>query len=63
MLEKTPSRTVVIDMGSNSFRLVVYDYVERRWWRRSDEIYDGVRIGCERHTDGQRQRRCHERDP
>jgi exopolyphosphatase/guanosine-5'-triphosphate,3'-diphosphate pyrophosphatase len=46
MLEKTPSRTVVIDMGSNSFRLVAYDYVEGRWWRRSDEIYDGVRIGA-----------------
>jgi len=46
MLEKTPSRTVVIDMGSNSFRLVVYDYIEGRWWRRSDEIYDGVRIGA-----------------
>jgi len=44
--KKTPSRTVVIDMGSNSFRLVAYDYVQDRWWRRSDEIYDGVRIGA-----------------
>jgi len=33
-------------MGSNSFRLVAYDYVPERWWRRSDEIYDGVRIGA-----------------
>jgi exopolyphosphatase/guanosine-5'-triphosphate,3'-diphosphate pyrophosphatase len=46
MLEQTPSRTVVIDMGSNSFRLVAYDYVDGQWWRRSDEIYDGVRIGA-----------------
>lgn len=46
MPKKTPSRTVVIDLGSNSFRLVAYDYVPQRWWRRSDEIYDGVRIGA-----------------
>jgi exopolyphosphatase/guanosine-5'-triphosphate,3'-diphosphate pyrophosphatase len=46
MAKKTPLRTVVIDMGSNSFRLVAYDYVPDRWWRRSDEIYDGVRIGA-----------------
>ena len=36
----------MIDMGSNSFRLVVFDYTPDRWWRRSDEIYDGVRIGA-----------------
>jgi exopolyphosphatase/guanosine-5'-triphosphate,3'-diphosphate pyrophosphatase len=46
MAKKAPTRTVVIDMGSNSFRLVAYDYVPERWWRRSDEIYDGVRIGA-----------------
>ncbi|HXP99581.1 MAG TPA: hypothetical protein VN845_05900, partial [Solirubrobacteraceae bacterium] len=46
MPEQRPSRTVVIDLGSNSFRLVAYDYVPERWWRRSDEIYDGVRIGA-----------------
>jgi exopolyphosphatase/guanosine-5'-triphosphate,3'-diphosphate pyrophosphatase len=46
MPKKSPSRTVVIDMGSNSFRLVVFDHVADRWWRRSDEIYDGVRIGA-----------------
>jgi exopolyphosphatase / guanosine-5'-triphosphate,3'-diphosphate pyrophosphatase len=39
-------RTVVIDMGSNSFRLVAYSYEPGRWWRRSDEIYDTVRIGA-----------------
>ncbi|MGA2470567.1 MAG: Ppx/GppA phosphatase family protein [Solirubrobacteraceae bacterium] len=46
MAEDKPQRTVVVDMGSNSFRLVTYDYVPDRWWRRSDEIYDGVRIGA-----------------
>jgi exopolyphosphatase/guanosine-5'-triphosphate,3'-diphosphate pyrophosphatase len=46
MAQQTPLRRVVIDMGSNSFRLVAYDYVPGHWWRRSDEIYDGVRIGA-----------------
>src|SRR5579872_1076159 len=43
---ESPLRTVVIDMGSNSFRLVAYSYVPGRWWRRTDEIYDTVRIGA-----------------
>ncbi|HEY5389046.1 MAG TPA: hypothetical protein VIJ83_00710, partial [Solirubrobacteraceae bacterium] len=37
-------REVVIDMGSNSFRLVAYSFEPGRWWRRTDEIYDTVRI-------------------
>jgi exopolyphosphatase/guanosine-5'-triphosphate,3'-diphosphate pyrophosphatase len=37
---------VVIDMGSNSFRLVAYSYERGRWWRRTDEIYDTVRLGA-----------------
>jgi exopolyphosphatase/guanosine-5'-triphosphate,3'-diphosphate pyrophosphatase len=41
-----PERTVVIDLGSNSFRLVVYDSDAGRYWHHSDEIYDGVRIGA-----------------
>ncbi len=41
-----PDRTVVIDLGSNSFRLVVYDSVPGRYWHHSDEIYHGVRIGA-----------------
>src|SRR5476649_2113298 len=41
-----PARTVVIDMGSNSFRLVAYSYEPGRWWRRTDEIYDTVRLGA-----------------
>ncbi len=38
-------RTAVADLGSNSFRLVVFDSGEG-WWKRSDEIYEAVRIGA-----------------
>ena len=41
-----PPRFAVIDLGSNSFRLVVFSYLPGRWWRRTDEIYEGVRIGA-----------------
>ncbi len=39
------SRTAVIDLGSNSFRLVVFTTGEGGWWRRTDELSDMVRIG------------------
>ena len=39
-----PNRTAVIDFGSNSFRLVVFTAGED-WWKRTDEIYEAVRIG------------------
>src|SRR3954452_25392049 len=35
----------VADLGSNSFRLVVFTAAED-WWRRTDEIYEAVRIGA-----------------
>ena len=42
-------RLAVIDLGSNSFRLVVFTWAAApgrpRWWKRTDEIYEGVRIG------------------
>ena len=38
-------RLAVIDLGSNSFRLVVFDVSPRGSWRRTDEIYETVRIG------------------
>jgi exopolyphosphatase/guanosine-5'-triphosphate,3'-diphosphate pyrophosphatase len=38
------TRLAVIDLGSNSFRLVVFQAGEG-WWRRTDEIYEPVRIG------------------
>ncbi len=34
----------MIDLGSNSFRLVVFQAGDG-WWRRTDEIYEPVRIG------------------
>src|SRR5665213_2993095 len=37
-------RLAVIDLGSNSFRLVVF-MAAAGWWKRTDEIYEPVRIG------------------
>ena len=37
-------RTAVVDLGSNSFRLVVFSAADG-WWKRTDEIYEAVRIG------------------
>lgn len=37
-------RLAVCDLGSNSFRLVVFT-AHDGWWRRTDEIYQPVRIG------------------
>jgi exopolyphosphatase/guanosine-5'-triphosphate,3'-diphosphate pyrophosphatase len=39
-------RIAVIDMGSNSFRLVVYGYEPGSWWALSDEIREAVRVGA-----------------
>jgi exopolyphosphatase/guanosine-5'-triphosphate,3'-diphosphate pyrophosphatase len=41
---KPNERLAVIDLGSNSFRLVVFMAGDRSW-RRTDEIYEPVRIG------------------
>jgi exopolyphosphatase/guanosine-5'-triphosphate,3'-diphosphate pyrophosphatase len=41
---KLNERFAVIDLGSNSFRLVVF-MAGNGWWRRTDEIYEPVRIG------------------
>ncbi len=41
-------RQAVIDLGSNSFRLVVFTWHEDgrgSWWKRTDEIHEAVRIG------------------
>ena len=40
-----PRRTAVIDLGSNSFRLVVFTAGDE-CWQRTDEIYEAVRIGA-----------------
>ena len=44
-----PSQTAVVDLGSNSWRLVVYSYGSTgagTWWKRTDELYEAVRIGA-----------------
>jgi exopolyphosphatase/guanosine-5'-triphosphate,3'-diphosphate pyrophosphatase len=42
----TENRQVaVIDLGSNSWRLVVFTFSPGLWWKRTDELYETVRIG------------------
>ena len=36
----------MIDLGSNSWRLVVFTYAPGAWWKRTDELYETVRIGA-----------------
>jgi len=39
-------QVAVIDLGSNSWRLVVYMFAPGDWWKLTDEIYETVRIGA-----------------
>jgi exopolyphosphatase / guanosine-5'-triphosphate,3'-diphosphate pyrophosphatase len=41
-----PRHVGVIDLGSNSWRLVVFTYGDEGWWKRTDELYEEVRIGA-----------------
>src|SRR3954469_4044874 len=44
----TERRQAVVDLGSNSFRLVVFTWREdgrASWWKRTDEVHEAVRIG------------------
>ncbi|HLI59372.1 MAG TPA: Ppx/GppA phosphatase family protein [Solirubrobacteraceae bacterium] len=41
-----PHRVAIADLGSNSWRLVVFSYGEGPWWKRTDELYETVRIGA-----------------
>jgi exopolyphosphatase / guanosine-5'-triphosphate,3'-diphosphate pyrophosphatase len=43
---ETPRQVAVIDLGSNSWRLVVFTFSPGRWWKRTDELYETVRIGA-----------------
>ena len=36
----------MIDLGSNSWRLVVFTYAPGAWWKRTDELFEAVRIGA-----------------
>ncbi|HYI81440.1 MAG TPA: Ppx/GppA phosphatase family protein [Thermoleophilaceae bacterium] len=40
------NRTAVIDMGSNSFRLVVFQHEPGSWWSLADEIREPVRVSA-----------------
>ena len=39
-------RMAVIDMGSNSFRLVIYSYERGGQWKLTDEIREAVRVSA-----------------
>ena len=41
-------QVAVVDLGSNSWRLVVFTYSDPpdRWWKLTDELYETVRIGA-----------------
>ncbi len=39
-------QVAIIDLGSNSWRLVVFSYGAGPWWKRTDELYETVRIGA-----------------
>ncbi len=42
-----PRHVAVVDLGSNSWRLVIYTYGSdpQDWWKQTDELYESVRIG------------------
>ncbi len=46
MIAALVHRTAVIDMGSNSFRLVVFQHEPGGWWSLADEIREPVRISA-----------------
>jgi exopolyphosphatase/guanosine-5'-triphosphate,3'-diphosphate pyrophosphatase len=39
-------QVAVIDLGSNSWRLVLYTFSPGQWWKKTDEIFETVRIGA-----------------
>ncbi|MFZ0386704.1 MAG: Ppx/GppA phosphatase family protein [Solirubrobacteraceae bacterium] len=39
-------QVAVVDLGSNSWRLVIFSYGDGPWWKRTDELYETVRIGA-----------------
>src|SRR5205085_5358809 len=48
-------QVAVIDLGSNSWRVVVFTYdasPPAPWWKRTDELYETVRIGAGMESSG-----------
>lgn len=54
-------QVAVIDLGSNSWRLVVFTYCPGQWWKRTDELYETVRIGAGLDASGSLSREAIER--
>ncbi|MDQ3934317.1 MAG: Ppx/GppA family phosphatase [Actinomycetota bacterium] len=54
-------RIAVADLGSNSFRLVIYGYEPGRHWQHADEIREPVRISERMGDDGRLKRKPMER--
>lgn len=54
-------RVAVIDMGSNSFRLVVFQYQPGSWWSLADEIREATRVSAGMGEEGVLQREPMER--
>ena len=46
MIRADLERVAVIDMGSNSFRLVVFQYEPGSWWSLADEIREATRVSA-----------------
>jgi exopolyphosphatase/guanosine-5'-triphosphate,3'-diphosphate pyrophosphatase len=45
-------QVAVVDLGSNSWRVVVFTYEPSAWWKRTDELYETVRIGAGMESSG-----------
>lgn len=56
-----PRLTAIIDVGSNSFRLIVIEYVAERWFHLVDEIRESVRLAEGMGVDGNLQPHAVER--
>jgi exopolyphosphatase/guanosine-5'-triphosphate,3'-diphosphate pyrophosphatase len=41
----TNRQVAIADLGSNSWRLVIFTYEPGAWWKLTDELYETVRIG------------------
>lgn len=51
-VQQQVTRRAILDLGSNSFRLVVFEATPT-WWRRSDEIRESVRLAADVTPDGE----------
>jgi exopolyphosphatase / guanosine-5'-triphosphate,3'-diphosphate pyrophosphatase len=52
-LSQEARQVAVIDLGSNSWRLVVFTFAAGSWWKLTDELYETVRIGAGLGASGQ----------